>query len=73
MSAANTNTAGTANVSGFDASGKGPATDLGLFKLTFTAAGVGTANISLTISTFVDELTTDFGTHTTRGGSITVN
>jgi hypothetical protein len=74
MSAANVNTNGQANVSGFDANGKGPSTDLGLFQITFAAVGQGTSAVNLQVNSFVDANTTDvWGSHPTRGGSVTVN
>jgi hypothetical protein len=72
MTAANINTPGKAIVSGFNVSGKGPSTDLGLFQITFTANGIGTSNVGITINTFADGYFVPIGTPGTRDGSITV-
>jgi hypothetical protein len=73
VSAANTGTAGTANVSGFDTSGKGPSTDLAIFNLTWNAIGTGTSEIGVTVNTMIDPGTATIGTLAGVGGTITVN
>jgi hypothetical protein len=73
VSAAGYATAGTAKVSGFDTTGKGPSTDLALFNLTFTAIGTGTSTVDVAVGSFVDPSTVTIGTPVGVGGTITVN
>jgi hypothetical protein len=59
--------------SGFDLSGKGPGNELNILKINWTAAGVGTTDITINVKRFVDPATADIGTLTGHSATVTVN
>jgi hypothetical protein len=58
---------------GFDAAGKGPSTDLGIFQIVFGTSARGTALLSVTVNSLVDTSTNNIGTRFGVGGDVTVN
>jgi endoglucanase len=72
VSASNINTAGQAVISGFDATGKGPGSNLNFIVLNMTAAsGTGSGAIGITVQSLVDGSTANLcGTAT--GGTLTI-
>jgi hypothetical protein len=73
LSAVNVGTAGTVNATGFDTSGKGPSTDLGVFQIVFGTSARGTATLSVTVNSLTDASTANIGTKVGIGGTVTVN
>jgi endoglucanase len=72
VSASNIGTAGQAVISGFDATGKGPGSNLNFIVLNMTAAsGTGSGAIGLTIQSLVDASTNNL-CGTTSGGTLTL-
>ncbi len=72
VSASNINTAGQANITGFDANGKGPGTNMQFVVLNMTATAQGSGAIGLTINNLTDPSTANIcGTAT--GGTLNVS
>ncbi len=72
VSASNIGTAGQAVISGFDANGKGPGTNLNFIVLNMTAAsGTGSGAIGLTVQSLVDASTNNL-CNTTTAGTLTI-
>ncbi len=72
ISAWNVGKAGTIVVTGFDAGGKAPSTDLPIVKIYFKAKAAGTANIGLAVTTLVDVSTDIIGDPNGVPGSVTI-
>jgi endoglucanase len=71
-SAANIATAGQAVISGFDATGKGPGTNLNFVVLNMTASSsAGSGAINMTVNTLVDAATANL-CNTITGGTLTI-
>ena len=67
------NNAGTMMVSGFEATGAGPDSQLHLLTITWQAVGEGTTILDLTIDSLVDSNTNQVGTPTAIDGSVVVS
>ena len=59
-------------ISGFDASGTGPGTDLHLVTVYFTAIGGGSTNINMDIRNLTDEMLMTIGVPTSNDGRVVV-
>jgi hypothetical protein len=65
-------TPGIIRISGFDASGTGPGTDLYILKIYFTAIGAGTTPLDVRVDELTDPETFTIGNPAGIGGSVTV-
>jgi len=72
LSMANASIPGLIKVTGFDTSGKGPGTNLELFKVYFYGIAVGTSYLNPAINTMVDESYRNINISTLNSGSVTV-
>ncbi|TFG81172.1 MAG: hypothetical protein E4H20_10370 [Spirochaetales bacterium] len=73
VSAVNASSPGVLQISGLDASGKGPDNDFPLVTINWTAVGAGTAAITLEVEVLVDSSYATIGTPAGIGNTITVN
>ncbi len=67
------NNAGTMSVSGFEATGTGPDSELDLITITWVAVAEGTTVLDLTIDTLIDSDLNNVGTPNDIDGSVTVS
>lgn len=72
LSAVNDMDAGSLVISGFDVTGKGPAADLHMLAINFTAANVGTTDLAVTVNDLTDTAYVTIGTPQANSGSVTV-
>ena len=73
LAAANTGTFGKVTVSGFDAQGVGPGSNLELVVITFDALSDGYTDLTLTVDSLVDTSTAKVGDPCGNNGSVTVS